>query len=483
MKSLCLLLAGLGLLLPARAAEVLHYNLLPGSTITPYFGAEPTGPTEALSGHLDWLALQAPVPDLILAYNAVDLSFESASFRLVLNRDPVNDVASSVHADSSYTVMNEVADLTGFDIPAGYLLSVSPGTYYGPATRPVVLRYPNVGLGPVPSGVWRARLNIVAAMDGITVNLAPSFAKGPDVAVAESSGPQTVPGWATEISPGGPGEAGQVLTFLVTTDHGALFSVPPAIAADGTLTFTPAPGETGTAQVTVVLKDDGGTAYGGQDTSSPQTFVIEVEAVNVAPSFVRGPDLVVLQNSGPQVVPGWATQISPGPASEAGQTVTFIVSTDNGRLFSRPPTITPDGTLGFTAASGRSGVALVTVVLKDHGGTANGGQDTSAPQTFRIAVLSPSQAVEELAREVREAPLEHFNKRLLLASLEAAAESFERGHVTAGINQLQAFQHKVQAQLARTNPALAQHWVAQAQDIINIFAHPLRPAEPPRRQR
>lgn len=50
------------------------------------------------------------------------------------------------------------------------------------------------------------------------------------------------------------------------------------LAQEGTLFYTPAPNAFGTARVTVVLKDDGGTANGGQDTSAPQTFVITVTA-------------------------------------------------------------------------------------------------------------------------------------------------------------------------------------------------------------
>ena len=197
--------------------------------------------------------------------------------------------------------------------------------------------------------------------------------------------------------------------------------------------------------------------------------------LNVAPSFTKGPVLQVLENCGPQIVPGWATDISPGPVSEVGQTVAFEVTTGNAALFSARPAITPDGTLTFTPAPHRTGVALITVVLKDNGGTAYGGQDTSPPQSFTIRVLSPCQAVQQLAREVRQTNLPHFNKQPLLASLDAAERSFERGNWLAGINQLQAFQHKVQAQLARVHLTLAQQWISQAQDIIDIFDRPLRP--------
>jgi hypothetical protein len=44
------------------------------------------------------------------------------------------------------------------------------------------------------------------------------------------------------------------------------------------------------------------------------------------------------------------------------------------------------GTLTYTPAANANGSATVTVTLFDDGGTANGGSDTSAPQTFTITV-------------------------------------------------------------------------------------------------
>src|SRR5258705_8690785 len=157
-----------------------------------------------------------------------------------------------------------------------------------------------------------------------------------------------------------------------------------------------------------------------------------MQPVNVVPSFTKGPDIVVLQNSGPHIVPGWATNISPGPANEAGQALEFTTTTDNGALFSASPQITPDGTLTFTSAHNRSGKAVVSLVLKDNGGTAFGGQDTSPPQTFRIAVLSPCEAVQRLVQQVQAANLGNLS-RPLLAPLEAACSAFYRGDWLAGI--------------------------------------------------
>ena len=115
----------------------------------------------------------------------------------------------------------------------------------------------------------------------------------------------------------------------MTTDNDALFGTLPAIDSNGTLTYTPAADANGSATVTVKLKDDGGTANGGVDTSDPQTFTIAVTAVNDVPSFTKGSDQTVLEDTGPQSVTDWATDISKGPADESGQTLTFLVSTDN----------------------------------------------------------------------------------------------------------------------------------------------------------
>ena len=220
------------------------------------------------------------------------------------------------------------------------------------------------------------------------VNDAPSFTAGPNQTVNEDSGSQTVVGWAAAISPGPADEAGQALTFQVTGNTNAgLFSAAPAVAANGTLTYTPAANANGAATLTVVLKDDGGTANGGTDTSAPQTFTITVNAVNDAPSFIGGPNQAVNEDPGPQTVNPWATAISAGPPNEAGQTLAFaITGNTNPALFSAGPTISATGVLGYTPAANANGAATLTVVLKDSGGTANGGADTSAPQTFTITV-------------------------------------------------------------------------------------------------
>ena len=155
------------------------------------------------------------------------------------------------------------------------------------------------------------------------VNDPPSFTKGADVTVLEDSGAQTVAGWATAISKGPADESGQTLTFVVTNNtNAALFLVGPAVnATNGNLTFTPAANAFGAATITLRLDDNGG----GANQSPAQTFTITLTNVNDAPSFTKGADQTVLEDSGAQTVAGWATAINPGP-NEGSQTVTFEVT-------------------------------------------------------------------------------------------------------------------------------------------------------------
>jgi len=227
------------------------------------------------------------------------------------------------------------------------------------------------------------------------VNQPPSFTPGPNLPqILEDAGPQTFVGWATNIKPGPPNESGQHLTFVVSNNtNPALFSTPPAIdATTGTLTFQTAPNANGFAQFSVQLHDDGGTANGGVDRSPPSPLLVSVAQVNDPPSFTKGPDVIVSEDSGPQSFVGWATNISAGPANESGQTVFFtVVANSNPSLFSFGPQISgtnpgPAGRLTFTPASNAFGSATITVRAQDSGGTANGGNNLSPTQTFVITV-------------------------------------------------------------------------------------------------
>ena len=101
----------------------------------------------------------------------------------------------------------------------------------------------------------------------------PDFALPQQVlSLNENSGPQTNAAFAADIT-AGLGDVGQVVSFSCTNDSNALFSRQPAIASDGTLTFTTATDSYGSATVTVVATDNFGS------TSAPKTFRVEVAIV------------------------------------------------------------------------------------------------------------------------------------------------------------------------------------------------------------
>jgi CSLREA domain-containing protein len=221
----------------------------------------------------------------------------------------------------------------------------------------------------------------------LPVNDMPTFTKGPNQTINEDAGPQTVNNWATGVS-AGPNEGSQTLTFIVTNTSPStddLFSVAPAISASGTLTYTPAANRSGSATFTVVLKDDGGTANGGQDTTVPQQiFTITINEVNDPPSFTKGPDQTVAEDPGFQSIGPWATNLSAGP--NESQSLQFAMTNNtNPALFSIPPFVNSAGFLSYMPAANASGFADISIVLAD-------GIDTTASQTFRITVTPVNDA-------------------------------------------------------------------------------------------
>ena len=145
------------------------------------------------------------------------------------------------------------------------------------------------------------------------------------------------------------------------------------------VTINPVADLNGRTDITVTVNTTSG--------SSSRTFAVTVSPVNDIPSFVLRLLTPTLEDIGPVTVGGLAGELSAGPADEAGQSLSFqVIGNSNPALFAVAPAISPTGNLTYTSAPDASGSALITVVLKDNGGTANGGQDTSKPHNFTITV-------------------------------------------------------------------------------------------------
>jgi hypothetical protein len=203
-------------------------------------------------------------------------------------------------------------------------LSYSPGAdFNGPASLTLTTNdRGNTGTGGAKTDTDVVSINVTP------VNDQPSFTAGANQVVAEDAGAQSVPNWATSIKAGPADEAGQALSFTVGNNNNALFSAQPAIASNGTLTYTPALNANGTATVTVVLKDDGGTAGGGVDATSPVTFTINVTPVNDAPELSAVPSTQGVQYSDAITTVMFAATDVDSAGSSLTPTVTWKKSTD-----------------------------------------------------------------------------------------------------------------------------------------------------------
>lgn len=276
--------------------------------------------------------------------------------------------------------------------PTGELTFTPAANAFGEATITVVLKddggTQNGGSDTSPPQQFTITIN--------PVNDAPSFTAVDPPAVLEGAGQQSAT-VASDISPG-PGETGQALTFeIVENSNPDLFTSLPVIDASGTITYTADPERAGQAVLTVRLKDDGGVENGGVDASATQQITIVITAVNDAPSFTLSGDPPSIREDQDelQTVADFASNIAPGPAGavdEANQQLTFqtsVVSTTGNLAFAEGPSIDPTtGDLTYRIVAGTSGAATIQVILQDDGGTENGGDDSSEPQSFQIVVSS-----------------------------------------------------------------------------------------------
>lgn len=181
----------------------------------------------------------------------------------------------------------------------------------------------------------------------------------------------------------GDGVADSTMGFL-----GSLASINAALSG---LVFLPPSQFNGSASLTITTDDQGHNGTGGAK-SDTDSLTINVFPVNDAPSFNKGPDITVNEDSGLQSLISWATSISPGPANEADQAVAFAVTNNGQALFSKQPTISSNGILTFTPADNAFGTAQVSVTLIDSGGTDHNGHDTSPVQTFFINITPVNDA-------------------------------------------------------------------------------------------
>lgn len=171
----------------------------------------------------------------------------------------------------------------------------------------------------------------------------------------------------------------------VVTLSGTLTQINQTLTSASAVTYQGNPNFFGNDSLTITANDGGAT--GGTPQTATRTITLTVNPVNDRPSFTAT-NPPPAPNRGVQIVPNWAT-FNPGAANESDQTATYLVSNiSNPALFAAGggPAIAPNGTLTYTPATGTSGTSTFEVRVRDSGGTASGGQDTSFAQIFTITI-------------------------------------------------------------------------------------------------
>ena len=309
-----------------------------------------------------------------------------------------------------YTTLPNVT-ITG---AAGVLNFVPSRVNAGRDTLDVILRDNG---GVANGGVDSVKGRLIVIINQY-VNIRPAFT----ISAANASltypaiigGPATtINNWLTALSAGPIAEAWQTLNVTVRTLTPAMYTVAPsaAIVTVGTarnanLGFTLS-GQPGVDTLYVVLKDNGGNAFGGAD-SILRKAVVRVN-VNAAPAFTVSAANLALSypNNSTQAVSlnSWGTAVGPGAAIEAPQTLNFTITSRRPSLYSVQPALAILGTTARTAGltftlAGVDGMDTLTVVLKDNGGTLGGGVDTLV-RTFTVRVGLVGLQDKIAASEVR----------------------------------------------------------------------------------
>lgn len=221
--------------------------------------------------------------------------------------------------------------------------------------------------------------------------------------IYEDATNQVVPNFIllSTISTGPDNEAKQGYSFSVQNDNPALFMTQPSIRNIATnrtytnyaLVYRPKPNSNGVANVRVIMRDAGGTLYGG-DNSYTNTFDITVLPVNDPPSATYGRVVYVLEDCGP-VTTNWFKNLSTGPAEyhESTQSISrIIVYADVPELFAVQPTVDITGVLSFTPAPNAYGASRVTVNLFDDGPPGGPGDINNVTYSFEIRITGVNDA-------------------------------------------------------------------------------------------
>ncbi len=227
----------------------------------------------------------------------------------------------------------------------------------------------------------QAANNTVTRTFNVTVNAvndAPTVNAIANVSIGENSGAQTV-----GLSGIGTGAANETQTLTVTAVSSNPSLIPnPTVAytspnATGSLGFTPAANQSGSATITVTV-DDGQAA----NNTVVRTFTVAVNLANVPPTLTAIGNVSINEDAAAQTVS--LAGISSGSVSE-NQTLTVTATSSNPSLIPNPtvsytsPNTT--GSLSFTPTAEANGTATISVTVNDGHAVSN-----TLTRTFTVTV-------------------------------------------------------------------------------------------------
>ncbi|MBI5772409.1 MAG: hypothetical protein HZA89_01530, partial [Verrucomicrobia bacterium] len=300
----------------------------------------------------------------------------------------------------------------------GQNLTVSVASSNTNLVRNIILDYtsPNdtgqLIFGPQPNASGTATITVtvrddggsIGGLDSVTntfavvlasINDAPGLDFIPDITIYEND--PVVPVLLTNIFAGGPGEGGQTMTFTAFSSDTNILRNPAIIYISpqntGVLNLVPAGDLNGDVTVTVIIRDNGGTAFGGIDATT-NVFLVTVSPVNDAPRFTVTNVPGIFEDSLGTTV--FITNITSGATNEI-QTMTVTAFSSDTSIIPDPIVLytnVPDTNGVFIASAqvifrpltNQNGTVTISVVVQDTGGTANGGIDTTT-NTFTVNVL------------------------------------------------------------------------------------------------
>ncbi|MGC3961291.1 MAG: Ig-like domain-containing protein [Verrucomicrobiota bacterium] len=216
------------------------------------------------------------------------------------------------------------------------------------------------------------------------VNDAPTVNTIANVSIGENSGQQTV-----SLNGIGTGAANETQTLTVTAVSSNPSLIPnPTVSylspsATGSLVFTPAANQSGSATITVTV-DDGQAA----NNTVTRTFTVAVNLANVPPTLTAVGNVSINEDATAQTVA--LSGISSGSVNES-QTLTITAVSSNPSLIPNPTVsyISPDttGSLSFTPAADANGTATISVTVNDGHAVSN-----TLTRTFTVTVNAVNDA-------------------------------------------------------------------------------------------